>query len=601
MKQRVFAFKEYIRLNGLTGAFLEKEMVSPEAELLYGEEIELSTARNQFVSFQIGVVPESGTLDRLELSFSPLKGEAGEISAACFETSSQWFHQLKGKLIPDLLIPLEKYPFKIPLDERYLPNQKAGALWVDLWIAETVSAGIYTGGVTVKADGETTVFPVSCKVSAWSVPKENKIVADLNNYADSISDSFDSLRSNPERYTDGSYNGVETEFFKMSREHRCLFHNLPYRHSGTIPPNYLPELAGEGKQIHVKSWELFDAHFAPLLDGSAFAGNRGGEYPLEFMYLPFHFGWPADYAKWGQKGYRTEYRRILQEFVNHFEEKGWNATYFEILLNHKKDYRFYPYTVDEIWYEHDQDVVYTYHDIIRDIWDTSSCKFVWRMDSSNHYGNHFDHPFSDMCKMWVAGFTMFDWFPESVEVMREKGNILWVYGGVLQALDESLLAIYMYPIYCMMTGTTGFCVWNTTGFRGDMLQCPVSHGGENLFYPGSYFGIEAPLPSLRLKTLRNAMQLTELAMRTHGTPLKQEMDGCINRIFHREKWFCEKPDFIDTPPRYWEFDESMEKHTLKPLYEDHGPETIETFRRDVLDLLEKSGQEKEQGVVFKFQ
>jgi hypothetical protein len=143
---------------------------------------------------------------------------------------------------------------------------------------------------------------------------------------------------------------VEREFFRLSREHRALFQNLNYLHSGKPVDIFAPELEGSGAAIRVKSWEAFDRHFGPYLDGTAFQGSRRGAFPIEFMFTPFNLGWPAAYEKFGQKGFKTEYRRILWEYARHFEEKGWTKTVNEIMFNHKKDYRFFPSTQDEIWY-----------------------------------------------------------------------------------------------------------------------------------------------------------------------------------------------------------------------------------------------------------
>ncbi len=599
----IFLIKDYLRINGL-GGFVE-DIPDPGAQRFCGS-LSLTAGRGQYVSFQIALEPSGGTLDSLELLPSPLmSGSGSSLPEGNYSFFTEWFHRVEGKLIPDLLLPWEDAAgnFRIPLDGHYLPDQRAGAVWVDLWIPDTAAPGDYEGALLVRAGDKEQDFRISCHVGDFAVPHTGRLTADLNNYADSISDSFDSLRGSPQRYRDGSYFAVEKEFYRMAREHRCLFHNLPYRHSGHIPESFAPELEGEGKEIRVKSWELFDKHFGPYLDGSAFAGCRTGSHPLEFMYLPFHLGWPANYEKWGRKGYRTEYRRILQEFVRHFEEKGWETTYFEILLNHKKDYRFFPYTVDEIWYEHDQEVVDIYYEIIRGIYETSKAKFLFRMDSSNHFGNHFDHRFSDMCKMWVAGDSMFSWFPESVDVMRQKGNILWIYGSVLQSLEESLLTMAVWPLRCVMTGVTGFTVWNTTGFGPDPLLCPAAQGGEALFYPGSYFGLEKPLPSIRLKALRNAMQLAELALSLQGTSHRKAMEECVNRAFgmkDNKDWFREKPSFLNIPPRYWDYNKAVPEASLPPLYLGRSPILVGEISQQLYALAEKK-PDTHHGVVFQFQ
>ena len=598
-QNEVWLFPDCLRINGLDGNFLETS-----SRTRMDTEIFLRTPRNAWVSFQLAVAPETGELSGLELSWTTPTGEVGTIPEENVRLYTQWFHRLHGKLVPDLLLPFDgPLPFKIPLDKKRLPDQKAGAVWIEFRVPVGQPAGRYQGALTARWDGGEKMFSIVCEVEPFAVPVRGKLTADFNNYADSLSDSFATLRNNPNRYRDGSYLAVEQGFYRMSREHRGVFHNLPYRHSGAMPESFFPELEGEGKSIRVKDWSLFDAHFGPYFDGSAFSDCPEGEQPVEFAYLPFSLAWPACYEKWGKKGYRTEYRRILQEFVRHFEEKGWFHTTFEIFLNNKKDYRFFPYTIDEIWYEHDQDVVDTYYNIIKGTFEDSAAKFVFRMDSSNHYGNHFNHRFSDYCGMWIVGDSMFCWFPESVDVMRQKGNILWIYGSVLQALDEPLLSLWVWPIRCMMTGVTGFTVWNTTGFGKDPLECLAAEGGEALFYPGTAFGIEGPLPSIRLKSLRSAMELTELAMANEAGPLQAELERRLNaslEIPGKQGWFRPKPAFVHTPPRYWDFDKEVPEAALPQIYRGKNPLLPMELKAQVYDCL-LGGEQKKNGVHFQFQ
>jgi hypothetical protein len=586
----VYALPGYLRVNGLDGKLIEAD-----AAWDTGRNVSLSSARNQAISFQIIIEPDGGKFTDCKL-------------ADTYPDTSfyiEWFHRYRDRLVPDMLIPLTDGgpKFSVPMDNKYMPDQRVGALYADIWIPADASPGVTLREYAFNIDGKLYRVDISLDINELVVPNKSRITADLNNYADSLSPHFNSLRDNPARYADGSYVNVERGFYRMAREHKCLFHYLPYRHSGAMPPTFAPELTGEGKYIEVASWEAFDRHFGPYLDGSAFDGCRFGNHPLEFMYLPFHLGWPASYEKWGSKGYRTEYRRILQAFVKHFEEKKWFGTYFEVFLNHKKDYRFFPYTVDEIWYEHDQDIVDIYYDIIRDIYDVSPAKFVFRMDSSNYWGSHHDHRFSDYCKMWVAGFGMFNWYPKAMEIMNAKKNIVFVYGGVLQTLDESLNSLFLWPLQTMMTGAHGFTAWNTTGFGTDPLSCPVNGGGEALFYPGTYFGIEAPLPSIRLKTLRNAMQLTDLVMARKASRAEGELMNCINRAYGlkgMEDWYVQKPAFADTPPRYWDFGEVFQNNTLPDLSKGNSYDFTDKLTRGLYGIMAGNPSPVNDGVVFSY-
>ncbi len=589
----IFLIKDYYRIDGITGEPVEKGY--DQDFVKYDSEIYLESARNQYVSFQIVIDSMGKKVDGIDVEFFDLTG-AASISKNEYSAYIEWFHMIDGKCVPDALFPLNEteLEFKIPLHEGYLKEQRAGALWIDLFIPRETEAGEYFGKLGVKSGNYQKDFGIRLKVYDVTLPDRSSITADLNNYADSISPAFPHLRNNKNRYEDGSFFDVEKEFVRMAREHRCVFHNLGYRHSGHVVPSFAPELEGQGKNIRVKSWELFDRHFGPYLDGSAFKGSRRGEFPIEFLYMPFNLNWPASYEKWGQKGYTTEYRRILAEFIRHFEEKGWTQTYLEIFLNHKKIYRFFPYTVDEIWYEHDEEVVDQFYEIIKGAYEHTNVKFILRMDSSNHYGNHFDSKYSDWFKFWVGGYDMVSWFPESIPVMKSKGNILWIYGGdFLGHMDKPLHGLFTNAARCFMMRVDGFCLWNCTNFGRDYLVTPHDNGAEAIMYPGVEFGLNKPVPSIRLKALRNHMQIADLMMLSEGweyecRPVRRQMERIVNRHYGFEDtscWWKEKPPFINTPPRYWDFGEKFAQYCLRPQYIDRSPKIIEDINRDVLKLL----------------
>lgn len=590
---KLFLIGDDCRIDGLTGGFAERKY---EADFQRFEKtISLYSARNQMVSFQL--VAEAAPGERLtdfSLEFTPLLQGKAQLDPD-YEVFTEWFHRIGGQLLPDMLIPLgtPALPFRIPLDEQYHADQRAGALWIDLFVPESAQKGSYTGTLTATANGRAHRFTVELRVAGCMVPYESRIIADLNNYADNISPSFPRLKENRDRYRDGSYFQVERQFVTLAREHRCLFQNLNYLHSGKPVESFAPELEGSGKTLRVKSWELFDRHFGPYLDGSAFAGSRRGPIPIELMFTPFNLGWPADYSKWGDPGFKTEYRRILWEFMRHFEEKGWTKTILEIMYNHKKEYRFFPSTQDEIWYLHDEEIVDAMYDVMKDTFEHSAAKFVFRADSSSNYGIHYEK-YADVFGMWVAAMSMFSWYPESVQVMRNKGNILWIYGwyGEGMTVDLPLHAFLSQPIHCFMTGATGFCsFWNAVSWGADYLKAPFVNGGQGLFYPGEHFGAGDVLPSLRMKVLRNHMQLVDLMMTADGldvetaNPVRADLEKIVNRCYgyaDNSAWWSEKPAFADTPARYWNYDDAVFRRNH---YEAQSPKLVGELRRRVLDRM----------------
>jgi len=580
-------------MDPLSGAALEKEFAADFK--LHTDGIRLSSARNQYVSFQMMFdARDEGFLNNVELSFGDLTCGANTV-AADYEVYIEWFHRVNGKYMPDLLIPYKKsdLKFKLPLDDNYLADLKIGVLWIDLFVPDTAAPGNYSGTADVTADGVTKRFDIDLTVYNCLVPFESRMIVDFNNYADSISGSYEHLRTNPDRYCDGSFFEVEAEFVKMAREHRCLFQHLNYLHSGVPVESFAPELTGSGNTIRVKSWELFDRHFGPYLDGSVFKDSRRGEIPIEFLFTPFNLAWPADYTKFGKPGYATEYRRIMWEFIRHVEEKGWLQTKFEIMYNHKKTYRFIPSTQDEIWYQHDEDIAEYMFRVIDGTYRHSRAQILHRADSSNYYCEHSVDKFSDMFDMYVAGVGMHSWVPESALVTKNKGKVVWVYGGfgglgIQCHLHQSM----SYPMYCFMTGATGFdCFWNAVGFGDDYLRTPLENGNQAVFFPGTKFGAGHVLPTIRLKALRNQMQTADLMMRYEGLEdeathrIKTYLQEIINGHYgfgKYDQWWQKRPEGTDGPPRYWDF-QNME--TFAP-HEGRSPAIIERIRNDVLKCLD---------------
>ena len=264
----IYMIGDQYRVDGVSGRFVEEPL---DASLpIYEDVLELHTARNQYVSFQIVLdAREEGKIDAVEVSFTDLQGKHGALPAD-YEPFVEWFHTIGQQHIPDMLLPWGKVlPCRVPLSQEYLPEQRVGAIWVDLFVDKAAKPGRYEGIVSVQADGVRKDLKILLRVHRCVTPTESLMIADLNNYADSISPEYPFLRDNPNRYRDGSYLKVERQFYRMAREHRCLFEHLNAPHCGIPPETFAPELEGAGKYIKVRSWEAFDEHFGP-----AFMQNR---------------------------------------------------------------------------------------------------------------------------------------------------------------------------------------------------------------------------------------------------------------------------------------------------------------------------------------
>lgn len=103
------------------------------------------------------------------------------------------------------------------------------------------------------------------------------------------------------------------------------------------------------------------------------------------------------------------------------------------------------------------------------------------------------------------------------------------------------------------------------------------------------------LPCIRLKALRNHMQLADLMMTSTGThiearpPVKAELQAIVNQHYgyaNNKAWWREKPPFIEEEPRYWgkysvDYSELTNAHHVGK-----SPMIIKGITEDVLRLMD---------------
>jgi hypothetical protein len=115
-----------------------------------------------------------------------------------------------------------------------------------------------------------------------------------------------------------------------------------------------------------------------------------------------------------------------------------------------------------------------------------------------------------------------------------------------------------------MLGVDGFVRWQTV-IPGPEPWFELGGGGETLVYPGDRFGIAAPLPSVRLKLQRNALQdlalLDSLRQRIGAGRLRAEAARRYNGTSPAD-WRAPRPKLADGNPEEWtnaDIDDAMPK------------------------------------------
>jgi len=514
--------------------------------------LSIEGARGAYVSFHlVAKVPTPGPY-ALTLRF---EGDAGNLQLDLFR---EWFHFTDSdkQYYPDALIPVAlPYRSHLPEPDNRIAQQTAQAFWVDLWIPPDARPGAYRARAVLEAGGTSSVLPIELQVLPAIVPDEDVMLMDHNSYGTSwIADDYPNVsRKLGEAFFQSD------EFFRLIHayhrifyENHGIFHQLGYGHAGKVGPEFAPALEGSGRRRHIANWNLYDRHYGPLFDGSAFAQSRRGSRPIPFVYLPVNPEWPASFINWGEPGYEAEFANVLSEMERHFREKGWTRTHFELFFNHKKRYMGFPWDGDEVRFPRDNKYFLEYGRLLKKALPADTpVQFVFRADVSWDMEHQFKE-LGGVVNMWIAARDVLSWLPGMPQKLRDRGDVIWYYSGP-PVVTEPASTITQFALQGWIWSAGGFVHWLTV----DPGKDPWFHfngGGTALVYPGERFGIEGPIASVRLKIQRNAVQeLTLLASFQKRIPvaeLKSEAARLYNHTSLAE-WYNPRPALADQPTYDW--------------------------------------------------
>lgn len=521
--------------------------------------IQARVARGGYASFHVVAQPDPGSTAELtaQLPFDA-------------DLYREFFHRLappanvtnsaaatSDSFVPDALIPAP-LPAKVDLNQARsrISQQSVEAFWLDVWVPADAPTGLRRGTITLTQGKKRVALPVELTVLPTVIPADDVLAIDHNSYGTSWL-----VQQYPRLLADLDHSrAAEDKLFQLIHahhrifyEHRGIFHQLGYGHAGKVGPEFAPELTGTGDQKRIASWDRFDRHYGPLLDGSAFQSTRRGPHPIPYVYLPINPEWPADYLWWGEPGYATEFKRVVGEMEAHFRQKQWTRTQFELFFNQKKRYKGFEWDGDEIRFPKDNAYLKTFRKLLDDaIPANSPVHFISRIDTSWTMEHQFQE-LKGVIGLWVAGGGMASWYPDALREVKQRGDTVWIYGGTPEAQKTSS-SIALNPLQTWIAGVDGFVRWLTVSPGKD----PWDHfegGGETLIYPGESFGVEEPLASIRLKLERNCLQDLALLQAQSGkgatrSAVMEEVVGAFNHSSLKD-WTNQRPALANGDPLNW--------------------------------------------------
>ena len=503
--------------------------------------VRLQGARNEFVAFQIAV--EGRNLSGVSVAVDrPLF--ASSKLPAIFERSGavqlyrEWFvpddkqtSEPRG-WYPDPLLPIEG-PFDIPAADNKVPGQTVQPVFADVYIPADAKPGKHTGRVSVRAAGLTREIAIEVEVLPFALPDKLNFIVDLNCYS-GVNSGYNMRRGTPE------YRALEVAYHRVAHLNRANLDVLGYSHSGTVEPDHTPGLTGEGANTRISDWSAWDAHFGPVLDGSAFRDLPRAAVPVPAIYLPFFENWPGDLRRsykfndYPQARTEEEYKDIITrhaieaapieesfsqdyqerfsavaaQFAEHLKERGWLNTKYLVYFNDKYYYKrpsqggrgISWWLMDEP--NHRDDVLAT--GFLAYLLKRGTSKFPEvpiRLRGDISRVEWIRDLLAGQLDLTCVSQHFFDRNRYLMNDRRRFGREYWHYSSTNHPRDTNVgMRAWCWRVW--LNGGEGIVPWNTVrGAEAWDRAEPLT-----VFYVGRKFGKDEPFASLRLKAYRRGQQ-----------------------------------------------------------------------------------------------
>ncbi|MDR1454214.1 MAG: carbohydrate binding domain-containing protein [Tannerella sp.] len=392
---------------------------------------------------------------------------------------------------PDPILPFARFDLKADVSQ---------PVWIEFQAPSEAAAGMYNGKIQLVDKGEALKeIPFTVKVRNFALPDESHVIAEYDARVNTW-DFYGSSKSEMERIK---------EIWKILAGHRL--------NPDCVKPD--PTWTVENGEVKFDFTEF----------------DRAAEYyfnvlKLQRMYAPWYFylfGWanlPPD--KFGEPPYegvfpyegvdrsklRPEYIKVYQSAVrnywNHLKEKGWAD-------------KFILYISDEP--HADAEITQQMHAI---------CDMIHAVDSKIpiYVSTWWYRPeYKGYVDVWGVSNHGGSWgrsVPVSdLENIKRIGGRLWFTTDGKMCTDTPFLGFErLLPYYCFKYGAEEYEFWGSNWYTfnpyeygwhgfirqsdrpGDLYWIRYPNGDANFIYPGLPIGVEANVPTIRLKLAREGVE-----------------------------------------------------------------------------------------------
>ena len=473
----------------------------------------LTGAINETLSFRFAVRAGDRQIDNPTFRIGPFESVAAQIDPSVlqvFRMHRVFIERFPGwhiRSIPpdrrhvrplDVLVPLRApqggMPSAIQQGETY-------CFWVDVAIPKGTVAGRYTTDIAL-ISGNTTIDVVGVHLTVWPMvlPDEAAapVIAEIDHHrlfrhhvglrAGSSSPTADDWRNLP---MGDDLNALLRSALRILQAHRLT----PVLHE--LAP--LVKVDAHGRVLI--DWGQYDAVVEPCLNGREFP-NR---VPLRLWPMPTSamFSSLRDDDIMSSAGHTELLRQYLSQCANHFHEKGWlDRSYalppgaVTVSEESVQTTRAFATTARNA----DQRIV-----IASRLWPQDMAPYGW-----------IDYPFAAFAEavdIWLPPAQFYDL--EAMAVQRASGRRTWLtadhppFSGSI-AVHSSPAHVRVLPWQAILLKAEALhvgCInrWPENVDLATPEECLRSDPNV-LLYPGGPFGLDEPVPSVRLKHLRRGLQ-----------------------------------------------------------------------------------------------
>lgn len=413
---------------------------------------------------------------------------------------------------PEVAVPVGSAGTDLPPGDLLDPQRARGRvwpLWLEVEIPRDQAPGPIEGTLRLSWNGGETSLPLCVEVYDFDLPPRPSFLLEMNSYGDFAR----LLPANPQ---------TVLALHRLMRAFRCSFTLVPYRQSGEPVADFLaPRLARDKGGVRL-DWRDFDRALSGLFDGQAFDDRQ----PVSHFLLPLAASWP-DVASFGPEEQVAARRAIAR----HIREKGWTATRFQEFHNENPEHGCKaPWRLDEPVSDKDWDGHEMFAGWLNLAGQAGSDRSVvrYRIDCSlrasqaDRYRKMFRHK-----PDWSLGEQGVN--AKWIAFFREQGGegLVLAYGELPGFHDHGrptpMAALPARVAALSALGLDGFAQWIADRWApppGDACRLapeagPLVHanaaGARDFVWPGAYFGVNGPLPSLRLFALREGLNLIDYA------------------------------------------------------------------------------------------